>query len=320
MERLMEFAVSVPDFRRTGKGNFRHKLSDILVLIILGRASNCCDRPGIIAFGKHNLRKFRSMGMLRNGVPSEPTLFRVEQGLDEHCLAERMSEFMDSFRKELSGRADETDIICIDGKAMRGTTQENGRNPDIVSAYSSNAGITLATEACREKSNEITAVPVLLDKIDVCGSIITADAMCMQKDIVDKIRQKNGDFVIELKANQRSLRYGIEDRLKWHTPVQVFREGPESPRVRKRANAGCMCQASVLTRQPHSWARSYEDIGALKACTGHSTATSSRTGLNARQRERRAISTHFKESCTHSFPSGEANARNVRTRPRVLLN
>jgi predicted transposase YbfD/YdcC len=67
----------------------------------------------------------------------------------------------------------------------------------------------------------------LLDKIDVCGSIITADAMCMQKDIVDKIRQKNGDFVIELKANQRSLRYGIEDRLKWHTPVQVFREGPE---------------------------------------------------------------------------------------------
>lgn len=227
MERLMEFAVSVPDFRRTGKGNFRHKLSDILVLIILGRASNCCDRPGIIAFGKHNLRKFRSMGMLRNGVPSEPTLFRVEQGLDEHCLAERMSEFMDSFRKELSARADEIDIICIDGKAMRGTTQENGRNPDIVSAYSSNAGITLATEACREKSNEITAVPVLLDKIDVCGSIITADAMCMQKDIVDKIRQKNGDFVIELKANQRSLRYGIEDRLKWHTPVQVFREGPE---------------------------------------------------------------------------------------------
>ena len=95
MERLMEFAASVPDFRRTGKGNFRHKLSDILVLIILGRASNCSDRPGIIAFGKHNLRKFRLRGMLKNGVPSEPTLFRVEQGLNEHCLAERMSEFMD---------------------------------------------------------------------------------------------------------------------------------------------------------------------------------------------------------------------------------
>lgn len=226
MGRLMEFAESVPDFRRTGKGNIRHKLSDILVLIILGRSSKCTGRSEIIEFGRHNLRRFRSMGMLKNGVPSEPTLCRVEQGMDELCLAERMSAFMDTFRKELSARACGADIICVDGKAMRGTTQNDGRSPDIVSAYSSNVGITLATEACMEKSNEITAVPALLDRIDICGHIITADAMSLQKDIVDKIREKKGDFLIELKANQRSLRYGIEDRLKWHSPVQVHKEGP----------------------------------------------------------------------------------------------
>lgn len=222
----MEFAASVPDFRRTGKGNIRHKLSDILVLTILARASKCSGRAEIMEFGRHNLRRFRSMGMLKNGVPSEPTLCRVEQGMDDLCLAEKMSAFVDTFRKELSTRPGEADIICIDGKAMRGTVQENGRNPDIVSAYSTSLGMTLATEACREKSNEITAVPSLLERIDIRGHIITADAMSMQKAIVDKIREKGGDFVIELKANQRSLRYGIEDRIKCQTPVQEHKEGP----------------------------------------------------------------------------------------------
>ena len=112
------------------------------------------------------------------------------------------------------------------GRAGR-ITLKNGRNPDIVSAYSFNTGMTLATEACQEKSNEIKAVPRLIDKLDIAGKIVTADAMSMQKDIIDKIRKKGGDFLIELKANQRSLRYGVEDRLKGHTPLYSYTEGPE---------------------------------------------------------------------------------------------
>ena len=104
--------------------------------------------------------------------------------------------------------------------------QENGRNPDIVSAYSYNTGITIATEACREKSNEIKAVPILIDKIDISGRIVTADAMSMQKDIIERIRTKGGDFLIELKANQRSARYGVEDSLKEHIPLCSYTEGP----------------------------------------------------------------------------------------------
>lgn len=119
---------------------------------------------------------------------------------------------------------------------MRGTVLHNGRNPDIVSAYSCNSGITLATEACQEKSNGITAVPVLLDRLDITGQIITADAMSMQKEIVDKIRAKGADFVIELKANQRSLRYGIEDRIRNATPVHTYTDGPvlEHGRIEER--------------------------------------------------------------------------------------
>ncbi len=223
----MEFASSVPDFRRTGKGNIRHRLDDILILMVLGRASKCIGRPEIIEFGRHNLKRFRKMGMLRNGVPSEPTLCRAEKGIDDLKLADKMQEFVETFHRELLESGCAKEIICIDGKVERGTIQENGRNPDIVSAYSYDTGIILATEACREKSNEIKAVPLLIDKIDISGKIVTADAMSMQKDIIDKIREKRGDFLIELKANQRALRYGVEDRLKVHLPVYSYTEGPE---------------------------------------------------------------------------------------------
>lgn len=76
--------------------------------------------------------------------------------------------------------------------------QENGRNPDIVSAYSFDTKLTLTTEACEEKSNEIKAVPRLLDKMDLSGKVITADALNLQKDIIDKIREKGGDREIKL--------------------------------------------------------------------------------------------------------------------------
>lgn len=227
LDNLMYFAASVPDFRRTTKGNIRHCLKDVIMLMVFARASKCVRRAEIIEFGKHNLNKLRKLGVLRNGVPSEPTLCRIENGVNDLEMADRMQEFAEKYHRELLEESEIGEIICIDGKAQRGTVQDNGRNPDIVSAYSFNTGIVLATEACREKSNEITAVPLLLDKIDISGKVVTADAMSMQKDIIDTVRRNKGDFLIELKANQRSLRYGVEDRIKALTPVYSYTVGPE---------------------------------------------------------------------------------------------
>lgn len=226
-EELKAFAWSVPDFRRSDKGNIRHRLADIIILIILGRASGHVGRSAIIEFGRHNLGRLRKLGMLRKGIPSEATLCRVENGIDDLAMAVRMQEFAENFHNELLKSDRVGEIVCVDGKVARGTVLENGRNPDIVSAFSFNTGIILATEACQEKSNEIKAVPLLLDKIELSGKVVTADAMSMQKDIIDKIREKDGDFLIELKANQRSLRYGVEDRLTGHPPAYSYTEGPE---------------------------------------------------------------------------------------------
>ncbi|WP_297182369.1 ISAs1 family transposase [uncultured Phocaeicola sp.] len=165
MYKLKEFSSSVPDFRRSDKGNIRHRLDDIIMLMILARASKCVGRTEIIEFGRHNLNKFRKLGMLKNGIPSEATLCRVE--------------------------------------------------------------ITLVTEACREKNKEIKSVPRLIDTINISGKIVTADAMSMQKGIIGRIRKNGGDFLIELKANQPSLRYGVEDRLNGCTPAYSHTEGQE---------------------------------------------------------------------------------------------
>ena len=228
LERILEFACSVDDFRRLSKGNFRHRLCDVITLMLFARISKCVTRAEIIEFGRHNLNRLRKMGMFENGIPSEPTLCRIEHGINDLALANRMQTFVkqicaDSLRKD----GDEAAVICIDGKAQCGTVLANGRNPDIVSAYDPARGVILATEACQEKSNEIKAVPLLINKIAISGKIITADAMSMQTEIVDLIRNKGGDFVIELKANQRGLRYGVEDKIKRCVPVYSYSIGPE---------------------------------------------------------------------------------------------
>lgn len=103
MKHLKEFVKSVPDYRRTDKGNYKHKLEDILLLVILGRLGKCITRPDIIRFGERNLKRFRSLGILLEGVPSEPTLCRVFKHIDDEAMSGRMSEFTAAFHAELVG-------------------------------------------------------------------------------------------------------------------------------------------------------------------------------------------------------------------------
>ena len=100
------------------------------MLVVLARLSKCVTRAEIIQFGKHNLKRLQSMGILRKGVPSEPTLCRVFNSLDAETMAGCMALFVDTFRREAKPAGQE--IICIDGKATRGTTYEDGHHPTSV--------------------------------------------------------------------------------------------------------------------------------------------------------------------------------------------
>ena len=224
-EKLDRLVRSVTDHRRSDKGNFRHKLPDMLYLSFAARLGGCQTRKEIIAYGEAHLEELQSeFGILDGGIPSEPTLHRMEKSIDGDEFSRLYSEFACAVAQECRPAAsDEPMVFAVDGKAMRGTTQSNGRSPDIVSLYDTNSGITLDMEPCQEKSNEIKATPETLRRTPLPdGAVVTGDAMNCQKDIVDLIRANGYDYFIALKANQKEVRWSVEDELPGITPADEY--------------------------------------------------------------------------------------------------
>ena len=102
-------------------------------------------------------------------------------------------------------------IICIDGKTMRSNKRGEEKASHVVSAWSKEDGFCLGQKSVGEKSNEITAIPELLEKIRIKGQIITIDAMGTQTAIAEKIRQKRADYVLALKKNQSNLYKDVKE-------------------------------------------------------------------------------------------------------------
>lgn len=224
-ERLRRLVCSVCDYRKTHKKNFRHPLPDMLILSVLARLCGCGTRKEIIHFGERNLQLLQTTyGILPKGVPSEATLCRMEKSIDDEAFARLYAEFALVLSDDIDPPSDGLPAIkAIDGKFMRGTTLENGRWPDIVSIYDVGRGIATDTEACQEKSNEIKATPKLIERATFePGTVVTADAMNCQTEIINLIRKKGAHYFIALKANQRALRYSVEDTLPGMTPDDEY--------------------------------------------------------------------------------------------------
>lgn len=269
---MLNIIKEVPDYRRLSFGNVRHKGQDILWLNIIGTLSGHSTRASKILFAQQNLRKFQSMGMLPNGVPSEATLCRFDKGLDPVEFAKTLEKVADRLLPKRKGKG--LKVISVDGKCMRGTVLDNGRCPDVVSAYSASDRATLATEMCEEKSNEIKAVPKLIDKLDVDfgNCVITADAMACQKNIVDKIREKGGHFLIEVKGNQKTLRWNIEDNVLKSKCIDMFRDDAKLSNGRIESRACGVYNGDDVIADKTKWG---EQLRVLKICT---TTTDKKTG------------------------------------------
>lgn len=174
---------------------------------------------------KDYLRKYIE---LKNGIPFHDTLNCVMGLLSPEVLQQLYSKWQEL----LNVNEGETlkKIICIDGKTMRSNKRKEGKPSHIVSAWSREDGICLGQKAVDEKSNEITAIPELLDNIQVKCQIVTIDAMGTQKVIAEKIRKKRADYVLAVKKNQTCL---YEDVKLYFSDVQILRE------IRKKKNYAC---------------------------------------------------------------------------------
>jgi predicted transposase YbfD/YdcC len=214
---LMHFS-ELEDPRRTNKGNFQHLLSDILLLTISAMLCGVDDWPSVITFGKNQLEWLKKFGNFKNGLPSQDTFERVFAALNPQYFNQCFMNWMESIRNNIPG-----EVIAIDGKAMRGAKDSKaGKNmPHIVSAWASENGICLGQIKVSEKSNEITAIPDLVDAIVNKGCTITIDAMGCQKGIAKKIRENEADYILAVKGNQANLEQAIQDTVRFEEPDSI---------------------------------------------------------------------------------------------------
>jgi predicted transposase YbfD/YdcC len=148
---------------------------------------------------------------LPNGIPSRDCLRRVLSALKPEAFQECFQRWI---AESLTGDADGSHrTIAIDGKTMRRShDRAGGLGPlHLVSAWASEQGIALGQIATEEKSNEITAIPELIDQIDIQGAVVTIDAMGCQKEIAKKIKGGGGDYVLAVKDNQPKLHQAIQE-------------------------------------------------------------------------------------------------------------
>ena len=185
---LLEHLQGIPDPRRQCQ-NLKHQLQDILVLGFCGVVAGCDDFVEIAAWARHHEDFFRTFRELPNGVPAHDTFTRVFAMVHAPALQGILLGWLQQ-RRGLSG-----ELVHIDGKAMR-CTRRNSQSLgalQIVSAWASEKGLTLGQVAVDAKSNEITAIPQLLELLDLQDKIVTIDAAGCQKDIAQAIVEQGGD-------------------------------------------------------------------------------------------------------------------------------
>jgi predicted transposase YbfD/YdcC len=212
MERVMRFLNMAVDSRQEKK--VWHKMSDIIALVFFAMLAGADEWTAYEIFGREHEEFLRKYLELPHGIPSHDTIQRV--------FAMVSPEFLQWFQKMWNDmlNSDEGEkikkILAIDGKTQRGNGNKNQKANHIVSAVDED-GFCLGEKRVNDKSNEITAIPELLDDINIKGHIITTDAMGCQTGIVKKIRKKRADYVLALKGNQGSL----------HEDVKLYFDDPE---------------------------------------------------------------------------------------------
>lgn len=192
----------------------KHELTNCIVMTIFGILAGHYDAENIAFFLKLNEEYFNKELNLENGTPSPDTLLRIYSLIDPKEFMEIFVKWIENIIKEKNEQLNNKyKLIPIDGKAIKSATDKinGGNTPYIVSAFLQDLGISIAGVKVDDKSNEITAIPELLDLINIENCIITIDAMGCQKEIAKKIVEKNGHYCFAVKENKKNFYLDIKD-------------------------------------------------------------------------------------------------------------
>jgi predicted transposase YbfD/YdcC len=212
--RLVAALEGIPDPRRQCK-NLRHRLVDVLVIGFCGVLCNCDDFVEIQEFGKAKEDFFRRFLELPNGIPSHDTFRRVFQAICPQAFQTCLIGWLKEEQPMTSGEKEtgEKTVVAIDGKTLRRTfDRAKGLGAlHLVSAWATENGLTLGQVAVDAKSNEITAIPKLLENLDLQDCVVTIDAAGCQKEIAETIIGKEADYVLALKPNHPTMHQEVTD-------------------------------------------------------------------------------------------------------------
>jgi predicted transposase YbfD/YdcC len=220
---LVEQLQAIPDPRRQCR-NLKHRLVDVLLIGFCGVLADCDDFVEIADWARHHQDFLRTFLELPNGIPAHDTFRRVFAAVQPTAVQGVLIPWLQQ-RRGLPG-----EWVHIDGKALRGSRcAARGLGAlHLVSAWASQQGLTLGQVAVDAKSNEITAIPLLLDLLDLRDKVVTIDAAGCQKDIAAQIVAGGGDYVLAVKDNQPTLH--AEVRQAFETALE-----DEDPRLHRHA-------------------------------------------------------------------------------------
>lgn len=194
---LLAFAKEVKDFRINRRK--LHPVENIVFITILAVICNAQDWEEIEDFGNARIDFFSKYLDLKNGVPSHDTFNRFFSLYNpksfQIIFVEWLSSLMNITEKH----------IAIDGKACRGSRNKQGKMVHLLQAYLTDDCSFLGQEKTNQKSNEITAIPKLLKTLDLEGALVSIDAMGCQKEIASEVIKGQGDYLLAVKGNQKTL-------------------------------------------------------------------------------------------------------------------
>lgn len=205
---LKDALLEVSDFRIDRRK--KYPLYEMLMIAVCAMVAGAKGPTDFERFGTAKLKFLKKFLPLQNGIPSHDTFRRVLGKLDPKRFNAALVKWLESV-SDVAG-----DIISVDGKLLRRALTKDGKMPCIVSAYSKRTKLVIGQVKADEKSNEITAIPNLLDVLYLKGAIVTIDAAGCQKKIVGKILKRGAGYIISLKGNQSTM----------HDEIRAFMQDP----------------------------------------------------------------------------------------------
>ena len=201
---LLDHFSALKDSRQQAK--VLHPLPEIILLLLCGTLAGADDFVEIALWGGEHLAFLRRFLPYRYGIPSHDTLGEVVAALDPELFKGCFTRWVEGLREA------EPDLVAVDGKASRRThARGKGREPlHLVSAWATRQRLVLGQEAVAGKSNEIAAIPLLLERLALEGALVTIDAIGAQGAIAETILRRGGDYLLALKGNRPATFEDVE--------------------------------------------------------------------------------------------------------------